>query len=389
MHRYAFILITLFFSAAPAWAAPAITSITGTPDDGGSITVNGTGFTTKSTAAPLVWDDFESHTTGALVSATGTWSIDSDESSTYQPKISTSNQRTGSTKSVLVTLNQGDISGSTYQHDLFYKDNLAFSSKIYVDMWVRLNDGEAVGNGGDGSNNYQIKLWRLACALAVPNEYPTISLFHWQEAGSTGRYGYYQFTREGSVGVWTDYFTALTQDTYTHFQMIVEPGTLGNADGNVRIYHNGALAAEKLNTQLLFTTGRNFDMIRLGEYVGNYSSISVAPTTNFDDVYIDNSEARVEIGNASTYSASTHREIQIPSAWSTTAATVTVNAGSFPNGQPAYLFVIDSSGAASLGYPITLGVAATPTPTPSPTPTPTPGPSAPRELRLNGWRFNR
>ena len=40
-------------------------------------------------------------------------------------------------------------------------------------------------------------------------------------------------------------------------------------------------------------------------------------------------------------------ENQIPSAWSDTSITATVNLGKFAQGQPVYLFVVDSTGTAS------------------------------------------
>jgi hypothetical protein len=63
-----------------------------------------------------------------------------------------------------------------------------------------------------------------------------------------------------------------------------------------------------------------------------------------DDIYVDTTWARVMIGNASTFAASTVREIQIPSAWSNTSITITVNRGAFTNLNNAFLYVIDSSG---------------------------------------------
>ncbi|OGF43089.1 hypothetical protein A2303_04140 [Candidatus Falkowbacteria bacterium RIFOXYB2_FULL_47_14] len=108
------------------------------------------------------------------------------------------------------------------------------------------------------------------------------------------------------------------------------------------------------------------DQIRIGHYFDvsdrdgcNPSDTSVVYT---DNVYIDTTWARVELGNASTYAASTHREIQIPSAWSANSITATVNPGSFTSGQAVYLFVIDANGNASNGYPVTIGSGGT-TPT--------------------------
>ncbi|HRV99110.1 MAG TPA: hypothetical protein P5201_10985, partial [Aminobacteriaceae bacterium] len=50
------------------------------------------------------------------------------------------------------------------------------------------------------------------------------------------------------------------------------------------------------------------------------------------------------LGNASTWDACTHREIQIPSAWSQDTVTVTVNQGTFQPGETAWLYVTDADG---------------------------------------------
>lgn len=73
-----------------------------------------------------------------------------------------------------------------------------------------------------------------------------------------------------------------------------------------------------------------------------------------DDVYIDNTRARVELCNASTLAASSHREIQIPTTWSSTGIDATVNTGSFPAGAACWLVVVDANGRASAGFPVTV-----------------------------------
>jgi len=75
----------------------------------------------------------------------------------------------------------------------------------------------------------------------------------------------------------------------------------------------------------------------------------------FDDVFFDHTRARVEIGNAPTWTATTIREIQIPVSWSSTSITVQTNITAFAPGSTAYLFVVDASGAVSGGFPITVG----------------------------------
>ncbi|NTW27234.1 MAG: hypothetical protein HGA36_02850 [Candidatus Moranbacteria bacterium] len=75
----------------------------------------------------------------------------------------------------------------------------------------------------------------------------------------------------------------------------------------------------------------------------------------FDDVYVAtgvNAQARVEIGNAATYSSSTNLTILPTTSWSANSITTKVRQGSFPNGQ-AYLYVTDASGNVNTtGYSI-------------------------------------
>jgi hypothetical protein len=73
------------------------------------------------------------------------------------------------------------------------------------------------------------------------------------------------------------------------------------------------------------------------------------------EMYVDHTFARVEIGNAPTWAACTHREIQIPSAWASGSITIAGNPGTFPNGSQAYLFVVNQNRQASAGFPVILG----------------------------------
>ena len=74
----------------------------------------------------------------------------------------------------------------------------------------------------------------------------------------------------------------------------------------------------------------------------------------YDDIYVDTTLARVVLAEQPTLSDASIVEVQIPSAWSDSSITATVNLGKFAPGQTAYLFVVDASGAAS-----TTGVAVT------------------------------
>jgi hypothetical protein len=95
----------------------------------------------------------------------------------------------------------------------------------------------------------------------------------------------------------------------------------------------------------------------LGGYHCNDSRSPNAKTYIYgDDSYVDTTLARVELGDAATWTGCKHREIQVPSAWSDNSISVTVNAGSFTSGQTAYLYVVDKDGNVNAnGQPVVLG----------------------------------
>ncbi len=76
---------------------------------------------------------------------------------------------------------------------------------------------------------------------------------------------------------------------------------------------------------------------------------------DIDDVYIDSSWARIEIGDKPDFDSCTHREVQVPISWSDSSVEFSVNQGSFQNGDSVYLFVVDSDGNVSDGLPAEIG----------------------------------
>lgn len=131
----------------------------------------------------------------------------------------------------------------------------------------------------------------------------------------------------------------------------------------------------------------------LGDY---FSSASAATWVDFDDIYRDHSQARVEIGDAPKYVDCKILEIQPPATWADGQITATVNPGLLSGA--AYVYVIDANGNVNadgfkLGAAAPVSVPApsptptsapapaqVPTPAPSPTPAPTPAPTAPIPL---------
>jgi hypothetical protein len=83
------------------------------------------------------------------------------------------------------------------------------------------------------------------------------------------------------------------------------------------------------------------------------ATLPAGSTVWADNVYMDTTWARVMIGNAPTWNASTQREIQIPTAWSSTSLSVVLNQGRLADLRNGYLYVIDANGNVNAnGYPL-------------------------------------
>jgi len=125
-----------------------------------------------------------------------------------------------------------------------------------------------------------------------------------------------------------------------------------NTDSRLRIYFDGELKLDSDNDNESWdlepfeTGGRTLDV---GHMIGYGSDFSV-DHNDFDDIYIDYTKARIEVGNNSTFADCTHREIQIPTDWTPTAIEFESNQGSFENGEQCWMFVIDEFGNASAGH---------------------------------------
>lgn len=115
----------------------------------------------------------------------------------------------------------------------------------------------------------------------------------------------------------------------------------------------------KANNADLYPSGTigdpGFEDVALG---GNYGWNGGLQTyyRYYGDIYFDDSFAKVIIGDNQDYTKCTHREIQIPTVWGSSGNSITFNAkqGTFANGT-AYLFVMDDDGNVSAGKQITLG----------------------------------
>jgi hypothetical protein len=347
------LFVWIFGMAGISGAAPAITSVSGTVTDGQAVTIAGSGFGTKSTAAPTCYDDFESGSVkaywgsnnGLIITSTPT---QRDSHSTYNGYHNFTGADSTSNHNAYLTGSDSVLANTWYVSYWFYLyPNFNWQNGAYPDPPKFLSN---------------IKFFRLWNPGATVEDFVTAtqgwanqSIYLCENTGDTTRY---YLTNYPNV-----YFTT---NTWHHVQFAYqENSTLGAADGKYQMWLDGVSVASATN----LITRLNDNLLKRPYNVGFYNSWSwnegntdasdVAPNEYvMDDVYVDTSFARVEIGDNSSYASCTHREVAVPSAWADGSVTATVKQGSFANGATAYVFVVDSSGNVSSGSPVTFTGAA-------------------------------
>jgi hypothetical protein len=245
----------------------------------------------------------------------------------------------------------------------------AATGKMYLNFWQYY---DAVGTADGTSTSYQIKFIEVAPYWTPGQATPTPQyvLSHWQY-GSPPKDGWYNKTYQanyleggGSSPNLVFPTDAFKTPGWYHISVQTNFGTMGTANGSTKMWVSkpglsGVYASVSANN-VKYIAGSGYpDYIKLGWYAGSYyptSTNTFTTTLYYDSIYIDNSWARVEIGDADTYDNCTHREIQIPDTWETGHISLKVNPGSFNLNDSVYLYVIDESGAVNpKGYSIKIG----------------------------------
>ncbi len=345
---YITLFLISFFCFDYLCSAPTITSVS-TLDTTMSIT--GTGFGIKSTIQPIRWDNFDQQQFDIGDQIGNGWSYrDSKDVIRY----TATGQRPGSDKHVRTIIGGGNGAWGTgrfwYTHDSDLQE-------VYVTFWRKMS----ITEGSVRSDNYKwLSVWNSMTAF----QYPHFSICYQPVYGSTittiraeGVPAYYAFSR---------WVRILPPDSmWTRFELYIKESSAidgvfdGREAGRIKmLLHAGG--DESSSLIINETTGTNrsgyshhFREVMFNEYLGHENNDVI--TVDIDDIYIDKTQARVEIGDKQIWAECTHREIQILTEWSESSITFNVNKGSFIDGQAAYVFVVDAAGNPSNGQQITIG----------------------------------
>lgn len=328
-------LVWLFSSSTTA--APLIQNLSGTVTHNNTITLTGTGF--GSNALDLEWtgDAIEAGALGNNFSKSGwnnNWGWENAKYAT--------DQRHSNSKSLKCV----PLPATSWNCAFSYKlpNPVTAGQTLYMTWWVRKDSA---------SNTGQWKMLRLSGNETIMDGSQQMTLFNWP--GSQ-----YQLVVDPSTSNDQSFWLPSNvfpngDNSWYRMELMLKASGTGQTNGSATVSRYDGSAFNTYSTSLKTHTssGSTYSYVIFQNYEGNGMSSSALW---FDDILIQKgSPARIEICNRSTWSSRNHCEVQVPTAWSTGSISFSTKLGAFGIGQTAYLYVIDSGGAVSSSFPITIG----------------------------------
>lgn len=311
--------------------------------DGHDRTVEGSGFGTKSTDAPFRYEDFEDGAEGAILEG---WVLDDlgDRRPSYDRR-----QAFGGQQALFVDLGEGIAGNGARLSDLGFTE-VYFSYRMYI-----------VDEGGVPTDGPQIKFGRLTAGLGGDHVHGTpgigATLSGTVASGSTIVYN------GGSEWDGSFYGPAPAAEQWVRMELYLrlsDPADSPNGERYARLWHRRGWTysgtpgpfsdpadtgfdvdgdkGAPLVTMTSGTDGDRLNHLLLPFYTRNEQRISIW----VDEVYIDTTRARVEIGDAPHWADCTDRSPQPIRSWSDSQIEITLNRGQLAG--TAYGFVVTTAG---------------------------------------------
>ncbi|MCB1182868.1 hypothetical protein KDM41_05500 [bacterium] len=351
--------MTALLLVAGAGGAAAQT-VTGTVAHGQQITISGGNYGSAN-IGNFIWDDLEDGNAD-LNATVGTWQSKGDlQAMSNHNRSGNSSFHAGVnfTNEMWACFKGGNDAPKWYVQYWFYLDN-DFNFSGNIDNSLGNIKIFRMWSTGNGSNNLRLQFladWESDLVVEIVDQghdwNPVIPGTSWidQVMGHSAP----DWVDPGGLG-WRNYSDDVTKGSWHLFQFEYQESSLNNFDGHMRWWFDGKLILNR--TDVRTRTSAEPSSMRPNT-VGWYNSHSANADGNdhfyLDDVYISPTWARVELGNASSYSACTRREIQLPVSWGTSSVTVNVNAGAFNAGDNAWVYVVRDDGTVVNGGQVTIG----------------------------------
>jgi len=328
------LVITVALSCTAA-GQPVITAISGQAIEDSLVTILGDAFGVKDPAPPLRWDDFKEGSPGDPLSG---WQI----SSTYpdkRPRYSSDKERVPGDLTAFQDFSEGNYNCAIMLYPLPDFQQLYVTGWWYNEVGGAPSRNFKLMNLTGGSSPSNVTLPQARCDMYP--KYPSGHLYTVTVDGEQ--------CDDWSLG------GNLHSGEWMRIERFIDVGTINGNDGISMVMRNLQLWARVDCT--LYSDTTPFNILTISHYFAQDEGTPRPWMKSYwDELYVDTTLARVEIGDAPRWSDCTHREIQIPVTWSPTAITVTFHQGTFVAGEQVYLFVVDEDGNPSPeGYPLLIG----------------------------------
>ncbi len=337
--------------------------------EGSVMSISGQKFSSKSMPAPAYYSNFDADTTGLIppgqmtnLSAWGTVQANKAHSGSKSLEFNYSASPT-STK-------------SDWQRNAIDLGS-AGADKIYVSAWVYLDKGSST------STSWQWKGFPTITSSPrlyydLSNSYPSAppGSYAYNMTAAFSAYWYFDNARWANGAGGVNYYdhdlqatkrgvptSGLPQDAmlwgqWQRMEFYAQRSSAPNvADG---IWRGKRIGKDAYNFNFI-----NALTHHAGNSAWRYVVLSHAIESVYDgyldldlfmdDVYVDTTQARLELCDAVTWAGRKHCEIQRATSWSDSKIVASLNKGSFKSKSMAYLYVVDNNGSVNPdGYPYQL-----------------------------------
>ena len=331
-------LVALSLYSPLTFSQPVISQVTGQLAHDGAVTISGSNFGIRRNDLQLIHDDFENA------------QFDPNWTTTFSNSIGSDFQRNSNS--------QFSARGRFQDyHTVGFKGG-SNSDKWFIQYWFRLSNNFQWGRGSDGNaamgNVKFIRLWDTGSDRGnIVGAYHTYNNQNNALMTNEGLGGPRQ-VRIGEPPV-----APLGLEGSWHLQQFefVDSSSVNSADATFKWWFDGQRVYEHLGFVGRNSSNQNFKRPFIVGFYNSWNSAGVPDGTTLylDNVYIANTLARVEIGDRPSYEDCTIRELQPVSSWSPNSIEITVEQGSFPSLNSAFLFVVNTDGSVSRGYQLCTG----------------------------------
>ncbi len=352
--------------ASNAYGADSISSFTGDLVDGEDIVIAGT-FTAKTTAAPMKHETWDSGSNGQDVDVfdsgwigyTSTAVLDNSQA--WNGTLSAANEEgeDGAFLSNYLTFSGQTVVYYSYR----FRYDVTDPTTLTQVKLGRIGNDTTFGRTGQDPNPYAGGATQALSGFREFDGYAMQCLIDWNsnyfqdEYNANDEFSPWYFSGESGFP------TAGSWHRVEQYHQLSVPAGTANGESKAWIDYINLYSRETATTR---GSGMTWDIncVLLGTMSGNDSATNM--DLYVDDVYVDNTYQRVELGNNAVFANCTKRKLLIPSVWATDEITATVSTINFSSGETAYLFVVDGDNVASAGYETEIGESGTPPEDPDP-----------------------